>query len=75
MKGTFKDFYTGYPINPKKSNPAMAYDFYFRKKDHSTWLYVNSSNDLNAFKEQKEAVVSRNSEYLILDAKTGKKAI
>lgn len=75
MKDAFIDFYTGCPINPKKNNPIMAYDFYFRKTGDNTWLYVNSSNDLNAFREQKEAVISRNSEYLILDAKTGKKVV
>lgn len=66
------DHFGGNEIKRPIENPTLKYDFDFRRIGDTTWRYINSSNDLDAFREQIVAVVSNKGEYRIVDNKTGK---
>jgi hypothetical protein len=64
------DFYTGKSIHRPDPHSTLRYDFDLRKKGDKIWLYLNSSDDINAFGEQVKIANEGNGEYRILISET-----
>jgi hypothetical protein len=66
------DMYTSAKVVRPNKAATIKFDFDFKKKVSDTWIYANSCDNVNAFKDQIDAVVGRGGEFRIVEAATGK---